>query len=127
MTEDKVHTDPDAGGEDDSLIGGARALFEDGQSLFAAEIAFQKARVGFVLGRAKGILALAALALALLFFALMALVVGLLLALAPLIGPWGALAVVLLGLLALTGVSVLGIVRRVKSTLRALKGQDEAA
>ncbi len=127
MTEDKVHTEGAAAGEDDSLIGGARALFEDGQSLLAAEIAFQKARAGFLLGRAKGILALAALALALLFFALMALVVGLLLALAPLIGPWGALAVVFFGLLAFTGLSVLGIVRRVKSTLRTLTGQDGAA
>lgn len=126
MTETKTEAGQDTGA-DDSLLGGARALLEDGQSLIAAELEFQKARAGFVLGRAKGILALAALALALLFFALMALVVGLLLALAPLIGPLGSLAVVFLGLLALTGLSVLGILRRVKSTLRALKGRDRAA
>lgn len=126
MTETKTEAGQDTGA-DESLLGGARALLEDGQSLIAAEIEFQKARAGFLLGRAKGILALAALALALLFFALMALVVGLLLALAPLIGPWGALAVVFLGLLALTGLSVFGILRRVKRTLRALKGQDRAA
>lgn len=126
MTEDKVHSEA-AAGEDDSLIGGARALLEDGQTLIAAEIAFQKARAGFVLGRAKGILALAALALALLFFVLMALVVGLLLALAPLIGPWGALGVVLLGLLGLTGLCVLGVIRRVRAVGRALKGRDDAA
>lgn len=126
MTEDKVHTEETAAG-DDSLLGGARALFEDGQTLLAAEIEFQKARAGFVLGRAKGILVLAALALVLLFFALMALVMGLLLALAPLIGPWGALAVVVLGLLALTGLSVLGVVRRIGAISRALKGKDGAA
>lgn len=126
MTETKTEAGQETGA-DESLLGGARALFEDGQSLIAAELEFQKARAGFVLGRAKGILALAALALALLFFALMALVVGLLLALAPLIGPWGSLAVVFFGLLALTGLSVLGILRRVKSTLRALKGRDRAA
>ena len=126
MTEDKVHTEETAAG-DDSLLGGARALFEDGQTLLAAEIEFQKARAGFVLGRVKGILVLAALALVLLFFALMALVMGLLLALAPLIGPWGALAVVVLGLLALTGLSVLGVVRRIGAISRALKGKDGAA
>lgn len=126
MTEDKVHTEETAA-RDDSLLSGARALLEDGQALLAAEIEFQKARAGFVLGRAKGILVLAALALVLLFFALMALVVGLLLALAPLISPWGALAVVVLGLLALTGLSVLGVVRRIGAISRALKGKDGAA
>jgi len=126
VTEDKVHTEETAAGND-SLLGGARALFEDGQTLLAAEIEFQKARAGFVLGRAKGILVLAALALVLLFFALMALVMGLLLALAPLIGPWGALAVVVLGLLALTGLSVLGVVRRIGAITRALKRKDGAA
>ena len=126
MTEDKLHTESETAGED-SLLGGARALLEDGQTLIAAEIAFQKARAGFVLGRAKGILALAALALALLFFALMALVMGLLLALAPLIGPWGALAAVFLGLLALTGFCVLGVIGRIRAVSRALKGRDSAA
>ena len=126
MTEDKVNSQSDTA-EQDSLLGGARALLEDGQSLFAAELEFQKARAGFVLGRAKGVLALGALALALLFFTLMALIMGLLLALAPLIGPWGALAAVVLGLLALTGLCVLGAVSRVRSNLRALKAKDGAA
>lgn len=127
MTEDKTRTGDEAAAGDDSLLGGARTLLEDGQTLLAAEIEFQKARVGFVLGRAKGILVLGVLALALLFFALMALVMGLLLALTPLIGPWGALAAVFLGLLALTGLSVLGAVRRIGAITRALKGKDSAA
>ena len=123
MTEDKNRTDETAA--DDSLLGSARMLFEDGQTLLAAEIAFQKARVGFVLNRAKGILVLAVLALALLFFALMALVVGLLLALAPLIGPWGALAVVFTGLLVLTGLCLLGVLSSVRAVARALKGRRD--
>lgn len=126
MTEEKTRIDGESAA-DDSLLGGARALLEDGQTLLAAEIEFQKARAGFVLGRAKGILVLGALALALVFFALMALVVGLLLALAPLIGPWGALAAVVLGILALTGLSVLGVVRRIGAITRALKGKDGPA
>lgn len=126
MTEDKVQTEETVASEE-SLLGGARALLEDGQTLLAAEIEFQKVRAGFVLGRAKGILALVALALALLYFALMALVVGLLLALAPLIGPWGSLAAVVVGLLTATGLCVLGAVRRVKAVTRAIKGGDGAA
>ena len=105
-----------------TLVGSAEALFENGQSLLEAELAFQKARAGFLFSRAKGILGLAALALALLFFVLMALVVGLLLALAPLIGPWGALAAVVGGLLAIAGVCVRGVVRRVATVRKALKG-----
>lgn len=126
MTEDKVQTEGPAA-EEESLLGSARALLEDGQTLFAAELEFQKARAGFVLGRAKGILALGALALALLFFALMALVMGLLLALAPLIGPWGALAAVFFGLLGLTGLCLLSVLGRVRAVSRAFKGGDGTA
>ena len=50
------------------------------------------------------------------------LVVGLLLALAPLIGPWGALAVVVGGLLAVTALCALGMVRRIGSVRKALRG-----
>ncbi len=105
----------------DALVNTARALFENGPSLIEAELAFQKARASFVFVRAKTILGLAVLALALLFFVLMALVVGLLLALAPLIGPWGALAAVVGALLALTGLCALGIVRRIGTVRKALR------
>lgn len=105
-----------------TLVGSAQALIENGQSLMEAELAFQKARAGFVLSRAKGIIALGALALALLFFVLMALIVGLLLALAPLLGPWGALGAVVGGLLLVTALCVLGVIRRVGSIRKALKG-----
>ncbi len=104
-----------------TLVGSAQALFEDGQSLLEAELAFQKARATFVFSRAKGILGLAALALALLFFVLMALVVGLLLALAPLIGPWWALLVVVAGLLVTTALCILGVIQRVKAVTKAFK------
>ena len=108
-----------------TLVGSAQALLENGQSLVEAELTFQKARAGFVLGRTKGIVGLAALALALLFFTLMALVLGLLLALTPLIGPWGALGAVVGGLLAITALCVLGVIRRIGAVRRALKGTAE--
>jgi uncharacterized membrane protein YqjE len=110
-----------------TLVGSAQALIENGQSLMEAELAFQKARAGFVLRRAKGILALGALALALLFFVLMALIVGLLLALAPLLGPWGALGAVLAGLLLIAALCVLGVIRRIGTIRKALKGSAKGS
>jgi hypothetical protein len=108
-----------------TLVGSAEALFENGQSLLEAELLFQKVRASFVFNRAKGILGLAALALALLSLAVAALVVGLLLALAPLIGPWGALAAVVVGLLVITGICVLGVIRKIGTVRKVLKGSAD--
>ena len=110
-----------------TLVGSARGLIENGQSLMEAELAFQKARASFVLRRTKGILALGALALALLFFVLMALIVGLLLALAPLLGPWGALGAVVAGLLLITALCVFGVIRRISTIRKALNGSAKGS
>ena len=110
----------------DDILG----LREAARSAFASEIAFQKARAtlaGKLVGKIAG---LAALVLALVFFVLMALVVGPLLALSPVLGPWGALGVVLLGLLVLIGVSVvliLSAVRRLKWVLAERTPDDDGA
>ena len=75
-----------------------RATVEEARSAALAEIAYQIARftlVGRYLGRIVG---LGLLAAALVFFALMALVMGLVLALAPMLGPWGAMLAVIAAL-----------------------------
>ena len=70
-----------------SSVGDAiRALIEDGQTLLEAEIAYRKAQAVFGLGEAKVIALLLVLGLAFGFFTLLALVVGLLLALAFYVG-----------------------------------------
>jgi fatty acid desaturase len=66
---------------------------------FSSEVAYQRARAILASKIAGRIAGLAALAAALVFFFLMALVVGLLLALAPLLGTWQALGIVVLALL----------------------------
>ncbi|WP_225207167.1 phage holin family protein [Novosphingobium huizhouense] len=109
---------------DFALGDGIRALLEDGQTLFEAELAFQKARAGFVASRAKGIALLLVAALFLAFFFLVALVVGLLLALAPLVGPWGALAIVALALLAGTGLCLFGAIGRYRAARAVVLGKD---
>lgn len=85
-----------------ALTGEIEALIAATKAAFTSELAFQKARAVLasrIVGRIAG---LAVLALVLVFFFLMALVVGLLLALAPLLGTWQALGVVV-------GVLVLGV------------------
>lgn len=94
-----------------------RALLAAAKAAFDTEFAFQTARASLVGKIMVRMALLALLVLALLFFVLMALVVGLLLALAPLLTPWGALAAVVIGLLAFTLLAGLGV----KSGLRRLK------
>ncbi|MEN9683116.1 MAG: hypothetical protein RLZZ427_867 [Pseudomonadota bacterium] len=89
-----------------SLADEVRQLADEARTLIDAELAYQKARVQ-VLGTAvRGIAAWGALAAALLFFALMALVIGALLALAPMIGGLAATGVVLGTLMIAAALSV---------------------
>jgi uncharacterized membrane protein YqjE len=83
-----------------SLVGDVRQLVEDGRTLLEAELAYQKSRALVAGEAAKGVAGWGALALALVFFALMALVLGLVLALTPLLGALGATAAVVFGVLA---------------------------
>lgn len=92
-----VHDNDEAASR--SLVSDLRALADDGRTLVEAEIAYQKSRAAVAAVGARGAAAWGALALACAFFALMALVVGALLTLAPLIGPLGATAVVVAALL----------------------------
>ncbi len=81
------------------------ALVDDARTYAEAEIAFQKTRAGLAgktAGRALGLLVLAVV---LLHIALIALAVGAVIALAPLVTIWGAIAIVV-GVL-LTGVAAL--------------------
>ena len=110
-----------------SLVEDIRRLVEDGRTLAEAEIAYQKSRAAVAGAGAKGIAGWLALALALLFFTLMALVVGLLLALTPLLGGWGAMAAVTLGLLLCTGLCVAVAGARWKRLSQALSDTEREA
>ena len=128
MTETQAMPGGDGSAEkasrDFALGDGIRALLEDGQTLFEAELAFQQARAGYALGRAKGIAILLVAALFLAFFFLVALVVGLLLALIPWVGPWGALGIVGLALLAGTAACFFAAVSRYRAARDVMLGKD---
>lgn len=86
-----------------SLADDLRQLADDARALAQAEMAYQKSRAAFAGQETRGIAVLGLLAAVLAFFALMALVVGLIVALAPLLTAWGATAVCFGGLLLLAG------------------------
>ncbi|MDE1915963.1 MAG: phage holin family protein [Sphingomonadales bacterium] len=104
--------------EIESLIAAVRAAI-------SSEVAFQRARAVLASKLAGRIAGLAALALALVFFFLMALVVGLLLALAPLLGTWQALGIVVAGLVLCLMLAVWGAMRGWKKLKRILFGEGK--
>ena len=103
-----------------SLMMVLRALFDDAQTLLAAETGYWRTALAYLLGHAKTIALLLVLALFLVFFTLMAIVVGLLLALAPLIGAWGALGAVSLTLVLLAALCAWLAIGRIRHAVRML-------
>ena len=131
MTEQGSNTEassPDAGSEGEipasSLVDDLSSLIEDGQTYLSAEVAFQKTRLSFATaqGKAGAIFLLGALAF--LHLALIALVVGLVFALAPILTPFGATAAVTVGLLVLATLFAFAGGKRLKAISRAF-GKDE--
>ncbi len=94
------------------------------RQLATTEIAYQSTRFRLMGKAAAWCAAGGGLALALLFFVLMALVVGLLLALAPILGAWGALGAVIGGLLMATLVAGLISWLALRRLLALLRGKD---
>jgi uncharacterized membrane protein len=109
-----------------TLADDLRQLAADGRTLLEAELAYQKSRAAVAGKAVKSVAGWGALALALVFFALMALVVGLLLVLAPLLGGWGAMAAVFAGLLAAAALSGWIAARRWKRTAAQLADRGDA-
>ena len=109
-----------------SLLALLQALFADAKILVEAETGYYRALVAFAIGRAKVIAILVVMAMFFMFFTLMAGVMGLLLALAPLIGAWLATGLVVV-VLTVLGVGC-GLVAwwRVRRMIRLLTGTNTA-
>jgi uncharacterized membrane protein YqjE len=110
--------------EEPSLEQDFVGLFASTRAAFNSEIEYQKARAGMSVGLVVKIAGLAALALALVFFLLMALIVGGLLGLATVVGPWVAMGIVV-ALLALITVWSVWKVKRSISKLTSLFSASE--
>lgn len=109
-----------------SLVDDVRELVADGRTLLEAELAYQKSRAALAGRTAKSMAGWIALALSLVFFALMALVMGMLLALAPLIGGLGATLVVVAVLLVAAALSGWVAAKRWNAMSRRLSEDDAA-
>ncbi|MFC0203375.1 phage holin family protein [Novosphingobium soli] len=96
--------------EDLSLAGDLRQLADEAKAVAHAELTFQKSRAAYVSTASRGIALLLVVALVLLFFALVAAVVGTVIALGPVLGLWGAMALVTVVLLG--GAVALALVAR---------------
>lgn len=106
--------------EDPSLAQDMRLIAGQVRSFAEAELAFQKARAAYAGSAAKTIAALGVVAAVLLFFASMAAVFGTVIALGPLLGLWGAMAAVTLGLLVLAAICAISAglkAKRMKTVL----------
>lgn len=97
-----------------------RQLAQDARMLAEAEFAFQKTRAAYASSEAKGIALLGLIALVLLFFAVMALVVGAVIALGPVLGPWGAMVAVTGALVLISAICALSAKARLRNMLTAI-------
>lgn len=100
-------------GFDETLFEETSALIEDGRTYVEAELAFQKTRAKLAGRLAGASLGLVVLALILLHIALLALAVGLVIALAPVVTIWGAIGIVVGALL--IGVIWLGLMAKARA------------
>ena len=89
-----------------SLADDLMALYEDGKTYAQAEVAFQKSRASYTANRLKSAAVLGLGAFGMLHLALIALTVGAVIALIPVVGPWVATALVTIVLIA-AGVTLL--------------------
>jgi len=121
---------PDPQASPGSLGDDLRLLVAGARDYAAAEAAFHRARASVAGQGLKRIVPLALLALAFAFLALMAVPVGLVLGLAPLVGPWIAMGLAVLALLVLAllfALLALGKWRDLKRALSAGEAGDDAA
>ena len=110
---------------DETLIEEIGALFSDARTYAEAEFGFQKSRARLA-GRNIGMAsALLVVALVLFHIALLALAVGLVIALAPVITIWGAIAVVVGVLLALTAWLALAARKRIAKFSALFSSKDK--
>ena len=123
------HDAPDQQGDDGhefSLTEDVLALIEDGKTYAEAELRFQKSRAAFIANRTKGAIAFGLGAFGVLHLALIAATVGLVIALVPIIGAWGATALVTVALV-IAGVILLRLLKSRLDDIRAAFDEEDAS
>ena len=91
--------------EDRALIDDVEVLIEDGKTYLEAELNYQKSRALFAGDRAKGAALYGLVAFVFAWMALIGLTIGLIFALTPTLGGWGATGVVVAAWLLAAGLA----------------------
>lgn len=123
---EELYAPDDAPGSDRSLLEDVEALVADAKTYVDAELAYQKTRLSFVVDRLKSAAVYGTIGAIVGVVLLIALSVGLIIALAPLITPWGATAVVVLLLAILLFIALSRALSSWNSLMDALQaGSDD--
>ncbi len=110
-----------------SLVEDFKHLLDDGRTLVEAELAYHKSSMVLAGSAIKGVAGWGALALALVFLALMALVFGVVIGLAQVIGIWAATAATVIALLGCAALAAWAATKRFGRMSAALRGKDDLA
>jgi hypothetical protein len=108
-----------------SLVDDLRLLADDARAYARAEYTYQKSRAFHAGQELKRAAIFTALAVSCVIVALMALTMGTVLALTPLLGAWGATAAVVFTLLAAAGIFAWIASTRLRRTARTLEGEEQ--
>lgn len=117
---------PMAEGEDLSLMEDVRLLLGEARTFAQAELTYQKTRAAFVGAETRSIAVLGIGAVVLLLLAVVALVLGLVIALGTLIGPWLAMIIVPVAVLAVAAIMAISARARLKRMVALLSGKDNS-
>ncbi|MBO9725562.1 MAG: phage holin family protein [Novosphingobium sp.] len=116
-----------AEGEDLSLMEDVRLLVGEARTFAQAELAYQKTRAAFVGAETRSVAVLGIGAMVLVLLAIVALVLGLVIALGTLIGPWLAMIVVPVAVLAVAAIMAVSARARLKRMLTLLSSKEDVA
>jgi hypothetical protein len=117
----------DEAAENRSLVDDVEVLIEDGKTYLEAELNFQKTRAQFVGDRAKGVALYGLLGLMFAWMALIGLTIGLIFALTPSLGGWGATGVVVAIWLVIAGFAFRAATGRWRALVASFDPKDEQA
>ena len=121
------HLDIDEAADERSLIDDVEVLIEDGKTYLEAELNYQKTRALFAGDRAKGVAIYGLAALIFAWMALIGLTIGLIFALTPPLGAWGATAVVVVAWLLIAGFAARAAASRWRALAGSFGGGDKTA
>lgn len=101
-------------------------LYNETRALIDAELSFQRNRASFIGKQAKRAGAMLLIGVTFIIGSMLALILGGLLALAPLVGPWGAMGIVVVLCLVVAMLAFRAVTGRVKAIGRVLGGEPKS-